>query len=144
MMNACLYIKQKTKWWLMALSFALGLSASAAANPPVNSKPEPPAFSAARATMSKLLENPYSAHFGEMRFAILKNMGADGHQTYRAVCGEVNAKNSAGGYEGMSGYVFLPTMPAGTISVYFQNYSITTSLLSGLGEYIYRDDCVAK
>jgi hypothetical protein len=60
-----------------------------------------PTMSDAKTTVKKYLKDPDSARFGELRVVKVKN----GREV---VCGEVNAKNSLGGYAGNTGFIYDP------------------------------------
>lgn len=110
---------------LVAFAVALLLATSAHAD-------EDAAISRAKAAVSVKLNDPTSAQFTAVRA-----MTKDGRQI---VCGQINAKNRMGGYDGPKPFLFDPAMAQGAII--YGAARITDDLISGMAQLKgYEDVC---
>ena len=88
-------------------------------------------YEAAKRAVIQQLKDPNSAQFGPLERQTRPNVRGE---PMDVVCGKVNARNSYGGYAGMSGFVYF----VGDQSVYFADGS---GPVPGLGSTVYYRFC---
>ncbi|HKU65955.1 MAG TPA: hypothetical protein VJQ06_12935 [Rhizomicrobium sp.] len=90
-----------------------------------------PVFVAAKNAVLQQLKDPNSAQFGPLARQTKPNVRGEPTDV---ICGAVNARNSFGGYSGMSGFVYFVSDPR----VYFADGS---GPVPGLGPTVYYRFC---
>lgn len=88
-------------------------------------------FTAAKTAVIAELKDPDSARFGTLIRATRPNVRGE---PMDVVCGQVNARNSYGGYSGMSGFVYF----VGDKTLYFADGS---GIVPGLGTTVFNRFC---
>ena len=85
---------------LIAIAPMIALSSAQAQS--IN--PNDSVYSAIKSAVLSQLKDPDSAHFGTLIRMTRPNLKGE---PVDVICGEVNARNSFGGYSGMSGFVYV-------------------------------------